>query len=181
MTTELICAGFGGQGVLTIGKFIAKAGMKEGKNVSWLPSYGPEMRGGTANVSTVVSDEEIASPIVSFPDVLVALNQPSIDKFAPSIRPGGILILNTNMCPYGCKRDDIVQIAAPLVDIAKEIGDPMVLNMLAIGVLIGKTGLIKYETMEEDLTSYMKSRNPELLKLNLEAIKRGIDIAKNAK
>ncbi|MCB5251712.1 MAG: 2-oxoacid:acceptor oxidoreductase family protein [Candidatus Cloacimonadaceae bacterium] len=181
MTTELICAGFGGQGVLTIGKFIAKAGMKEGKNVSWLPSYGPEMRGGTANVSTVVSDEEIASPIVSFPDVLVALNQPSIDKFAPSIRPGGILILNTNMCPHGCKRDDIVQIAAPLVDIAKEIGDPMVLNMLAIGVLIGKTGLIKYETMEEDLTSYMKSRNPELLKLNLEAIKRGIDIAKNAK
>ena len=97
MTTEMICAGFGGQGVLTIGKFIAQAAMQEGKNVSWLPSYGPEMRGGTANVSTVVSTEPIASPIVSFPDVLVALNQPSIDKFAPSIRPKGLLFYNTNM------------------------------------------------------------------------------------
>src|SRR5690554_1383935 len=107
MTTELICAGFGGQGVLTIGKFIAKAGMSEGKNVSWLPSYGPEMRGGTANGSTVVPEEPISSPIVSFRDVLVALNQPSIGKFAPSIPPGGILIYNTHTCPHGCTRDDI--------------------------------------------------------------------------
>ncbi|HCM14607.1 MAG: 2-oxoacid:acceptor oxidoreductase family protein [Candidatus Cloacimonadales bacterium] len=178
MTTELICAGFGGQGVLTIGKFLAKAGMKEGKNVSWLPSYGPEMRGGTANVSTVVSDEPIASPIVSFPDILVALNQPSIDKFAPSIRPGGVLIFNTNMCPHGCKRDDITKISAPMVDIANEIGNQMVMNMLAIGIIIGKTGIIKYETMEEDLTGFMKTKNPELLELNLKAIKRGIEIGK---
>jgi 2-oxoglutarate ferredoxin oxidoreductase subunit gamma len=127
----------------------------------------------------VVSDEPIASPIVSFPDILVALNQPSIDKFAPSIRPGGILIYNTNMCPNGCKRDDITIIKAPMVDIAKEIGNQMVLNMLAIGVIIGKTGLIKYETMEEDLTGFMKARNPELLELNLKAIKRGIEIAQS--
>ncbi|MDI3504734.1 MAG: 2-oxoglutarate ferredoxin oxidoreductase subunit gamma [Candidatus Cloacimonadota bacterium] len=179
MTTEMICAGFGGQGVLTIGKFIAQASMKEGKNVSWLPSYGPEMRGGTANVSTVVSDEAIASPIVSFPDILVALNQPSIDKFAPMIRPGGILIYNTSMCPNGCKREDITQISAPMSDIANEIGNPMVLNMLAIGVIIGKTALIKYETIADDLTSYMKAKNPELLELNLKAIKRGIEIGKS--
>ncbi len=181
MTTELICSGFGGQGVLTIGRFIAQAGMREGKNVSWLPSYGPEMRGGTANVSTVVSDEEIASPIVSFPDILVALNQPSIEKFAPSIRPGGVLILNTNMCLKGCKREDIVQIAAPLIDIANEIGSPMVLNMLAIGVIIGQTSLIRYETMKDELSEYMKDRNPALLEMNLKAIKRGIEIAKAAK
>jgi len=179
MTTELICAGFGGQGVLTIGKFLAKAGMTEGKNVSWLPSYGPEMRGGTANVSTVISDEVIASPIVSFPDILVALNQPSIDKFAPSIRPGGILIMNTNMCPHGCKRDDIQIISAPMVDIAKEIGNQMVLNMLAIGIIIGKTDIIKYQTMEQDLTSFMKAKNPELLDMNLQAIKHGIEIGKS--
>jgi len=178
MTTELICAGFGGQGVLTIGKFLAKAGMAEGKNVSWLPSYGPEMRGGTANVSTVVSDTDIASPIVSYPDILVALNQPSIDKFASSIRPGGILIYNTNMCPNGCKRADIQIVAAPMIDIALEIGNQMVLNMLAIGIIIGKTGLIKYETMEEDLTGFMKQKNPDLLELNLKAIKRGIEIGK---
>jgi 2-oxoglutarate ferredoxin oxidoreductase subunit gamma len=178
MKTEMICAGFGGQGVLTIGKFIAKAGMKEGKNVSWLPSYGPEMRGGTANVSTVVADEPIASPIVSYPDVLVALNQPSIDKFGPAVRENGVVIVNTNMCPRGCKRTDVQIIAAPLSDIANEIGSPMVLNMLAIGIIIGKTQLIKYETMEEDLNSFMKSKNPELLEKNLIAIKRGMEIGR---
>ncbi|HNQ43047.1 MAG TPA: 2-oxoacid:acceptor oxidoreductase family protein, partial [Candidatus Cloacimonadota bacterium] len=157
---------------------IAKAGMKEGKKVSWLPSYGPEMRGGTANVSTVVSDEDIASPIVSFPDILVALNQPSIDKFAPHIRPGGILIMNTNMCPHGCKRTDIQIIAAPMTDIAIEIGSTMVLNMIAIGIIIGKTNLIKYETLENDLTSFMKAKNPDLLHKNLDAINRGIAIGK---
>lgn len=178
MTMEMICAGFGGQGVLTIGKFLAQAGMKEGKNVSWLPSYGPEMRGGTANVSTVVADEAIASPIVSFPDVLVALNQPSIDKFASSIRPGGILIYNTNMCPHGCKRDDIQVVSAPMVDIATEIGSQMVMNMLAIGIIIGKTGIIKHETMVEDLKDYMKGRKPELLEMNLKAIQRGVEIGR---
>ncbi len=178
MKTEMICAGFGGQGVLTIGKFIAIAGMEEGKNVSWLPSYGPEMRGGTANVSTVVSDEPIASPIVSYPDVLVALNQPSIDKFAPSVRAGGVIVMNTNLCPRGCKRDDVQLIAAPLSDIAMEIGSMMVLNMLAIGVVIGKTGIIKYDTLEGDLTAFLKAKNPDLLEKNLTAIKRGIELGK---
>lgn len=176
MTTELICAGFGGQGVLTIGKFIAQSGMKEGKNVSWLPSYGPEMRGGTANVSAVVSDEPIASPIVSYPDILVALNQPSLDKFGPSVRKNGIIILNTNACPHGCKRDDVQIVAAPMSDISLEIGSMRVMNMLAIGIVIGKTGLIKYETMEEDLNAFLKAKDPDLLEKNLAAIKRGIQI-----
>ncbi len=178
MTTEMICAGFGGQGVLTIGKFVAQAAMKEGKNVSWLPSYGPEMRGGTANVSTVVSNEPIASPIVSFPDVLVALNQPSIDKFAPMVRPGGVVIMNTSMCPHGCPREDVDLVAAPLSDIAIEIGSTMVLNMLAIGIIIGKTGIIKHETIEEDLTSFLKAKNPDLLEKNLAAIQRGMELGR---
>ncbi len=178
MKTEMICAGFGGQGVLTIGKFIAIAGMDEGKNVSWLPSYGPEMRGGTANVSTVVSDEPIASPIVSYPDVLVALNQPSIDKFGPSVRAGGVIVINTNMCPRGCQRTDVKQVSSPMSDIAMEIGSPMVLNMLAIGIVIGKTGIIKYETLEGNLTAFLKAKNPDLLEKNLAAIKRGIEIGK---
>ncbi len=178
MKCEMICAGFGGQGVLTIGKFIAKAGMAEGKNVSWLPSYGPEMRGGTANVAAVVSDEPIASPIVSYPDVLVALNQPSLDKFGASVRAGGVVIVNTNMCPHGLKRDDVQIVAAPMSDIALEIGSMMVLNMLAIGMVIGKTNIIKYETMEEDLTAFLKAKNPDLLHQNLEAIKRGMEIGR---
>ncbi|MCB5223769.1 MAG: 2-oxoacid:acceptor oxidoreductase family protein [Candidatus Cloacimonadaceae bacterium] len=178
MTTEMICAGFGGQGVLTIGKFIAQSGMKEGKNVSWLPSYGPEMRGGTANVSAVVSDEPIASPIVSYPDILVALNQPSLDKFAPQVRKNGVVIVNTSACPHGCKRDDVQIVAAPLSDIALEIGSIRVLNMLAIGIVIGKTGLIKFETLEEDLKSFLAAKDPGLLELNLTAIKRGMEIGK---
>ncbi len=176
MKTELICAGFGGQGVLTIGKFIAQAGMKEGKHVSWLPSYGPEMRGGTANVSAVVSDDPIASPIVGTPDVLVALNQPSIEKFGPSIRPGGVLIYDAGMCPAGCKRTDITILSAPLTEIAQEIGSLRVLNMIAIGMVIGKTNVIKYETMEEDLTSFLKAKDPELLEINLIAIKKGMEL-----
>lgn len=178
MKCEIVCAGFGGQGVLTIGKFIAKAGMAEGKNVSWLPSYGPEMRGGTANVAAVVSDEAIASPIVSYPDVLVALNQPSLDKFGPTVRKGGVVIVNTNACPNALKRDDVQFVAAPMSDIALEIGSMMVLNMLAIGMIIGKTNVIQYKTMEEDLTAFLKAKNPELLQQNLVAIKRGIELGK---
>lgn len=177
MKTEIICAGFGGQGVLTIGKFLAQAGMTEGKHVSWLPSYGPEMRGGTANVMTVVAADPIASPIVSYPDILIALNQPSLDKFGPAVRKGGLIIVNSDMCPHGIKRDDVTIITHPMSTISKEIGSPMVLNMLSIGVLIGKTNLVKYETIEDDLNKYMKAKNPDLLELNLKAIKRGMELA----
>ncbi len=176
MKTELICSGFGGQGALTIGKFLAKAGMAEGLNVTWLPSYGPEMRGGTANVSTVISKKPIASPLVTYPDILVALNQPSIDKFGPNIKAGGLLVANSDMCPKGIERDDITVIEAPLNKIAKEIGSMKVLNMIAIGIVIGKTGLIKYETLKNDLTTFLKKKNPELLKANLKAIKKGMEI-----
>lgn len=178
MKTEIISSGFGGQGALTIGKFLAKAGMAEGLNVSWLPSYGPEMRGGTANVSAVISDKPIASPLVSYPDILVALNQPSIDKFGPNIKKGGLLIANTDMCPHGTKRKDITIIEAPMTAIAKELGSMMVLNMVAIGIVIGKTGLVKFETLENDLTSFLQKKNPELLKANLKAIRKGIEIGK---
>jgi len=176
MKYEIICAGFGGQGVLTIGKFLAQAGMAEGKHVSWLPSYGPEMRGGTANVMTVIADSPIASPIVSYPDILIALNQPSLDKFGRGVRKNGLVFVNTDMCPHSIKRDDIVLINAPMSSIAKEIGSNLVLNMVAIGVVIGKTGIVKYETIEDDLNKYMKEKNPELLDLNLKAIKKGMEL-----
>ncbi len=178
MKCEIICSGFGGQGSLTIGKFLAKAGMKEGKNVSWLPSYGPEMRGGTANVSAVISDNPVASPIVSFPDILVALNQPSLDKFGPDVREGGLIIVNKDMCPNALNRDDVDIVEANMSEIAKEIGSQKVLNMVSIGMIIGKTGLIKYETIKEDLTSFLEKKNPALLEMNLIAIQRGMEITK---
>ncbi len=179
MKYEIISSGFGGQGALTVGKFLAKAGMKEGKNVSWLPSYGPEMRGGTANVSVVISDKEVASPLVSFPSILVALNQPSIDKFASATIDGGLIVFNEDMCPNGVKRDNVEIISAPMNQIAKEIGSIKVLNMVAIGMVIGKTGIVKYETLEQDLTAFLEKKNPELLKANLKAIKKGIELAQS--
>ncbi len=179
MKIELICSGFGGQGSLTIGKFLASAGMQEGKNVSWLPSYGPEMRGGTANVSTVISDNAIASPLVTNPDILIALNQPSVDKFGPAVKAGGLMIANTDMCPHELDRDDIEVVYAPMNTIANEIGSIKVLNMVAIGVVIGKTGLVKYETIEKDLISFLREKNPKLLEGNLKAIKKGMEIGKN--
>jgi 2-oxoglutarate ferredoxin oxidoreductase subunit gamma len=178
MKTEMICSGFGGQGALTIGKFLAQAGMEEGKNVSWLPSYGPEMRGGTANVSVVIADEEIASPLVSHPDILVALNQPSLDKFGPVTRPNGIIFVNEDMCPRKLKREDVEFIYAPMSTIAGEIGTQKVLNMISIGMIIGKTNLVRYETLETALKDFMANRSADLLKANLEAIRRGIDLVK---
>lgn len=177
MLYELISSGFGGQGALTIGKFLAKAGMAEGKNVSWLPSYGPEMRGGTANVSVVISDKPVASPLVTFPNILVALNQPSIDKFAPDVTEGGLIIVNSDMCPNKVTRTDVDVIYAPMNAIANEIGSAKVLNMIAIGMIIGKTGLVKYETLENDLTAFLAKKNPALLEANLKAIKKGMELA----
>ena len=178
MKAEIICSGFGGQGVLTIGKFLAQAAMKEGKNVSWLPSYGPEMRGGTANVSVVISDEEIASPLVSHPDILVALNQPSVDKFGPMVKENAIVLINTDMSPNKLNRDDVDIVYAPMSTIAIECGSVRVLNMVSIGMVIGKTKLVKYETMEQDLTDFLEQKSPELLQANLNALKRGMDFFK---
>jgi len=176
MKMEMIFSGFGGQGALTIGKFIAQAAMEEGQFVAWLPSYGPEMRGGTANVATIVSDKEIASPLVSFPNLLVALNQPSLDKFGNDVAEGGLVIVNSDMCPNVTKRPGITYIVAPLNTIAQEIGSMKILNMITIGIIIARTGLIKYETMEHTLTKYMSGKNEELLKMNLVAIKKGMGL-----
>ncbi len=174
----MIFSGFGGQGALAIGKFIAQSAMTEGKNVSWLPSYGPEMRGGTANVSVVVSDTEIASPVVSTPTVMVALNQPSLDKFGPDVKPQGLIIVNEDLCPKVVKRSNIDYVVVPFNTLAKEIGSDKVLNMIAIGIIIEKTNIIKYDTLADELTAFLKDRNPELLKLNLEAIQKGMELAK---
>ena len=176
MKMEMIFSGFGGQGALTIGKFIAQAAMEEGKNVSWMPSYGPEMRGGTANVFVVVSKNPIASPLVDHPHLLVALNQPSLDKFGDGVLPKGIIIINSDMCPNIEKRDDVDYIIAPLNTMAQEIGSMKILNMLCIGIIITKTGLIKYETIESALKAYMGDKDPQLLEMNLIAIKKGMDL-----
>ncbi len=177
MKVSLICSGFGGQGALTLGKFLAKASMHEGRHVTWLPSYGPEMRGGTANCSVILSDAEVASPVVGTPDVLVAFNQPSIDKFEASIAKGGILIYNQDMCPNGGTRGDIKAIKVPMSQIAGEIGSAKVMNMVAIGVFLKATKAVKFDSIKEDMASFMAKKAPKLLQMNLQAIEKGMEFA----
>jgi len=177
MKMEMIFSGFGGQGALTIGKFIAQAAMDEGKHVSWMPSYGPEMRGGTANVFTVVADDPIASPLVDNPHLLVALNQPSLDKFGDSVLQNGLIIVNSDMCPNVVKREGVEYVIVPLNTLAAEIGSMKILNMLCIGIIIAKTGLIKYETIETALKAYMGNKDMKLLEMNLKAIKDGMSFS----
>jgi 2-oxoglutarate ferredoxin oxidoreductase subunit gamma len=177
MKMDMIFSGFGGQGALTIGKFVAQAAMVEGKHVSWLPSYGPEMRGGTANVSTIISDSPIASPIVSKSNLLVALNKPSLDKFGADVLPGGLIIINKDMCPNITQREGVDYVIAPLNTFAQEIGSMKIMNMMTIGIIIKKTNLIKYETIESALKEYMGDKDQKLLEMNLLAVKKGMEIS----
>src|SRR5512141_3505554 len=133
MQKEIIIAGFGGQGVLFGGQVVAYAAMDAGKEVTWIPSYGPEMRGGTANCTVVVADEEIGSPVVKNPDTVLAMNLPSLDKYEPMIKPGGVLVINASMVDRPAKRTDIRVVAIPCNEIAEELGSPRLANMVAAG------------------------------------------------
>jgi len=181
MTTRILCAGFGGQGALLIGKLAVNAGMLEGKHVTWLPSYGPEMRGGTANVMCVISDKPVGSPIFDRPDVLVALNQPSLDKFAPQTKKGGLILSNASLCGDPAQVDESVRVVAvPLTQIAEEIGNVKAANMVALGALVELTGCVKRETVEQDLREMMEKKNPGLLDQNLTAMDRGAEFVRRA-
>jgi 2-oxoglutarate ferredoxin oxidoreductase subunit gamma len=170
---EFIIAGFGGQGVLLLGQMLASAGMMEGKQVSWMPSYGPEMRGGTANCTVVISDEEIGSPVVSQPSCVIALNLPSLDKFEPMVKPGGLLLLNSSLIDREVRRDDITAVALPATEIASELGNVRVTNMVALGALVQLTGIVSFSTLEEVLKKVLPEHRHKLIPLNLEAIERG--------
>ena len=174
MKYEIICSGFGGQGALTIGKVLAQSAMEEGKNVTWLPSYGPEMRGGTANVSVVISDSIIASPMVEKPNVLVALNQPSVDKFINDVSTNGLVIINSDMAPRKCERKDVDIVYIPMTKIAHEIGEIKVLNMIAVGAVIAKTKMVDLDTISEYFSKKLKGKNEELLQNNIKGINMGI-------
>lgn len=178
MKCELICSGFGGQGALTIGKFIAKAGMQEGRNVSWLPSYGPEMRGGTANVSVVISDKPVAAPVIGHPDILVALNQPSLDKFGPDVKTGGFILANADLCPRQLDRKDVEIVYIPLSKLATEAGSPKVANVVAIGALLSCRPIVEAQTIINDMMKFLKEKDPSLLEANKKAIELGAQHAK---
>ena len=175
---SVILAGFGGQGILSAGKMLAEAALYDGKEVSWFPSYGPEMRGGTANCSVVISDEAIGSPVVNYADVVVCLNQPSAEKFESYLKPGAILIIDSSLFSYEPTRDDIKFIPMPASEIATELGNMAFATISMIGCLATATGCIKRETFESALYEILPERRHKFIPGNMAAFDKGASYAK---
>jgi 2-oxoglutarate ferredoxin oxidoreductase subunit gamma len=177
MQKEIIIAGFGGQGVLFSGQVVAYAAMDSGMEVTWIPSYGPEMRGGTANCTVVIADNEIGSPLVKNPPLAIALNLPSFDKYEELLAPNGTLIVNQSMVDREAKRDDINIIFVPCNEIAEEIGDKKLMNMVAVGALLTALPELTLSDIEKALEGHLPERYKHLLPKNYEALKRGYEAA----
>jgi 2-oxoglutarate ferredoxin oxidoreductase subunit gamma len=177
MQKEIIIAGFGGQGVLFAGQVLAYAAMDTGRIVTWIPSYGPEMRGGTANCTVVIADEEIGSPLVQNPPLAVALNLPSFDKYEETLETGGTLIVNQSMVDRGAKRQDIHTIFVPCNEIAEQIGDKKLTNMVAVGALLSSLPDLAIKDVEKALEGHLPARHKHLLPKNFEALRRGYEHA----
>lgn len=173
MVLTNIFAGFGGQGVLLIGQLIAYAGMYEGRNVSWLPSYGPEMRGGTANCSVVVSVDPIASPVLSMADCVIAMNTPSLEKFEANVNPGGKLFINSSIIEKKATRTDIDVYYVPCNEIADQLGNPKVLNMAMLGAFLEATDVVKVDSVLDALLYKLGEKKAKLIPLNRQAIEMG--------
>lgn len=174
---RILLAGQGGQGVLSAGRFLAESGLHEGKEVSYLPAYGPEMRGGTANCSVIISDEEIASPLCNEPDVLIALNAPSFHKFAPRVKSGGIIIVNGSLSDSFAGCSDVRVFDVPVNDLALEAGDLRSANMVALGVLVGATHLVREKSIVNCLNEKFVGK-PHVLDCNRSAFEAGLAVAK---
>lgn len=176
MKTEIIISGFGGQGVLSMGKILAYSGLMEDKEVTWMPAYGPEQRGGTANVTVIVSDERISSPILSKYDVAIVLNQPSLDKFEPKIKPGGILIYDGYGVLNPPTRKDIVVYRIDAMDKAAEMKNAKVFNMIVLGGLLKVCPVVSTDGLNKALYKSLPERHHHMIPLNMEAVEAGMEI-----
>ncbi len=171
MQTEIIISGFGGQGVLFAGQLLSYAAMDQGLEVTWIPSYGPEMRGGTANCTVIISDEEIGSPLVRNPKAVVAMNRPSLDKYDPLVKPGGLLIINSSIIDKDSERKDIQVVRVPGNEIAEKIGDRRMTNMVILGALLANLPILPLEALEKALAEHLPERHHKLLPLNYQALR----------
>lgn len=178
MKSEIISAGFGGQGVLSLGQLLAYAGMLEDKNVSWLPSYGPEMRGGTANCSVIVSDDPVGSPVVTEADAIIIMNKPSLEKFEPVLKAGGKMFINSSLIDTKPKRDDIDIYYIPASETAVELGNAKVANMIMLGAYIQATGAVKKNSIIEALGKVLGKKKEHLIPLNEKAYDEGAKYVK---
>jgi len=178
MQTDVIFAGFGGQGVLFAGQVLAFAAMDAGHDVTWMPSYGPEMRGGTANCTVVIADEEIGSPTVKHPKAAVVMNLPSLDKFEPLVESGGVLIVNSSLVNRDPLRTDITWVMIPAQEIAETIGPRRLLNMVMLGALLDKLPILTLSAIKVALEAHMPERHKKFLKSNIEALDKGAAFAR---
>jgi 2-oxoglutarate ferredoxin oxidoreductase subunit gamma len=181
VTTDVIMAGFGGQGILMIGNLLALAAMEEGRHVTYFPSYGVEMRGGTANCTVVISDREIGSPVVGHPQSCVIMNAPSLDKYLPLIQPNGHLLINRSLVDPGkVTRDDLRVLALPADDIAREVvGSPRLASMVALGAYVARTGVVGIPTLTACLPKVVSQKYEKFIPLNVRALEEGESFARH--
>lgn len=177
MTSEIIIAGFGGQGVLSMGKTLAYSGLMENKEVSWYPSYGPEQRGGTSNVTVILSDSPISSPIVNTFDIAIILNQPSMEKFESTVKPGGIIVYDPNSVPNPPTRKDVQIFSVPAYDMSLQMQNAKIMNMIILGGVLKATPLVSIDSIINGLRNTLPERHHKLLPLNEEALRKGMEIA----
>jgi 2-oxoglutarate ferredoxin oxidoreductase subunit gamma len=172
MQSEVMFAGFGGQGILLSAKILAHAAMEEGMEVAWVPSYGPEMRGGTAYCTVVISDRLIGSPIIRNPMHLVAMNRPSLEKFAPMVKKNGVILVNSSLISIGADRDDVDELRIPVNDIAKKLGSVRSANIVALSAFVARSGVVPIETIKACVKDEF-SRKKKLIPLNMDAVDEG--------
>jgi 2-oxoglutarate ferredoxin oxidoreductase subunit gamma len=178
MQTEIIFSGFGGQGVLFAGQILAFAGMDSGKEVTWMPSYGPEMRGGTANCTVIIADEEIGSPLVRHPQAVVVMNLPSLDKYESTLPENGVLIINGSLVNRDTTRTDIIHVIVPANEIAEKLGNKRLTNMVLLGALLEKLPVLPMSAIDDALNNHLPERHRKFLPANLEALKLGAAYAR---
>lgn len=176
METSIVIAGFGGQGVLFAGQLLAYAGMDAGRHVTWIPSYGPEMRGGTAHCVVIVSDQPIGAPVVARPDVAIVLNLPSYDKYEPLVKPGGLLVVNSSLVQDESERTDIDIVSVPANAIAEEWGTAKMLNMAALGAMLAARPVLSLDVIEKALAEHLPAGKQHLVESNLQVIRHGYQV-----
>jgi 2-oxoglutarate ferredoxin oxidoreductase subunit gamma len=177
MQTELIISGFGGQGVLFAGQLLSYAAMDEGLEVTWIPSYGPEMRGGTANCTVIISDQEIGSPLVKHPTAVIAMNLPSLDKYEQVIAANGVFVVNTSIIQRKPTRTDVRWVMVPGNKIAEDLGDKRMTNMVMLGALLANLPVLSLDALEKSLAAHLPERHHRLLPLNFQALRKGAEYA----
>jgi 2-oxoglutarate ferredoxin oxidoreductase subunit gamma len=173
MQREVMFAGFGGQGILMSGKILAHTAMDEGYEVAWIPSYGPEMRGGTAYCLVVISDRPIGSPIIKNPMHLIAMNRPSLEKFAPLVKPDGIILINGSLIPVTSGRNDVDELIVPVSDIASDLGSIKVANIVALSAFVGRSNIVDSGHLREAIKTEFAEKE-RFMPLNMEALERGL-------